>query len=70
MSQLSTSVSCICFLDQCVCGLTRGADVEGAHDPLDKSLVVPKRARPPPKRNDRDSPSLSEAAVALVTQAP
>lgn len=25
---------CICYLEECVCGMTRGADVPGAHDPL------------------------------------
>ena len=58
---------CICLLEECVCGLTRGADVPGAHDPL---ILAPKavtlagsRAGKPVEVTLSDAASTSTAAA-------
>ena len=57
---------CICLLEECVCGLTRGADVPGAHDPLilaPKAVTILARAGKPAEVTLSDAASTSTAAA-------
>jgi hypothetical protein len=57
---------CICLLEECVCGLTRGADVPGAHDPLvlaPKAVTILARAGKPVEVTLSDAASTSTAAA-------